>query len=221
MGTLALHTEDVGLGLYSSLGLIESDKGIPGTPLVLPLLSSLLERSVQKNEKLLDSMKKKDAITIFHGLKAPTMSIRKYIDRIFKYSGCTPSCFVVAYIYMDRFLQQTDVYLTSLNVHRLLITAVMLAVKFVEDVYYNNAYYARVGGITIAEMNRMEMKFLFSLEFRLHVTTETFKSYCLQLEKEAAAEYKIERPIQVCGLKESWPNKDEPKCATTIARYSC
>nr|DAD19479.1 TPA_asm: hypothetical protein HUJ06_020942 [Nelumbo nucifera] len=87
--------------------------------------------------------------------------------------------------------------------------------------FFNNAYYAKVGGVSLAEMNRLEMKFLFTLDFRLHVTVETFKSYCLLLEKEAAGGYKIERPIQVCRLKESWPKKDEPKHATTIARYSC
>ncbi|XP_010255964.1 PREDICTED: cyclin-P3-1-like isoform X2 [Nelumbo nucifera] len=221
MEKLTLGSETVDSELYLALGVTESGKGVTGTHRLLSLLSSLLERSVQKNEKLLDSMKKKDVVTVFHGLRAPTLSIHQYIDRIFKYSSCSPSCFVVAYIYMDRFLQRTDIYLTSLNVHRLLITSVMVAAKFLDDAFFNNAYYAKVGGVSLAEMNRLEMKFLFTLDFRLHVTVETFKSYCLLLEKEAAGGYKIERPIQVCRLKESWPKKDEPKHATTIARYSC
>jgi len=104
----------------------------PGIPRVLSLLSSLLERSVQKNENLLEATQIKD-VTIFHGLRAPTLSIRQYIDRIFKYSGCSPSCFVVAHIYVDRFIQSTEVHLTSLNVHRLLITSLMLAAKFIDD----------------------------------------------------------------------------------------
>ncbi|KAL6318630.1 hypothetical protein AAG906_000708 [Vitis piasezkii] len=95
-----------------------------------------------------------------------------YIDRIFKYSGCSPSCFVVVHIYVDRFLQHTDAHLTSLNVHRLLITSVMVTAKFIDD----------WGGVSTAELNRLEMKFLFSLDFRLQVTVETFRSYCSQLE---------------------------------------
>ncbi|XP_042517756.1 cyclin-P3-1 [Macadamia integrifolia] len=221
MGTIAPDLEARGSEVYSSLGLIELAK-VPGCqPRVLSVLSSLLERSVQKNEKLLGTTQKKDSVTIFHGLRAPSLSIRQYVDRIFKYSSCSPSCFVVAYIYIERFIQRTDVHLSSLNVHRLVITSVMVAAKFIDDAFYNNAYYAKVGGVSTAEMNSLETKFLFSLDFRLHVTVGTFDRYCLQLEKEASGGYQIERPIQICGLKESWPNKDEPKHAAALARYSC
>ncbi|KAJ4969073.1 hypothetical protein NE237_015774 [Protea cynaroides] len=200
MGTIAPDIEARDSEIYSSLGLIESAK-VPGKhPRVLSILSSLLERSVQKNEKLLETMDKKDTITIFHGLRAPGLSIRQYIDRIYKYSSCSPSCFVVAYIYIERFIQRKDFHLTSLNVHRLVITSVMAAAKFIDDAFFNNAYYAKVGGVSTAEMNRLEMKFLLSLDYRLHVTVSTFDWYCLQLEKESGGGYQIERPIQILIL---------------------
>jgi hypothetical protein len=100
---------------------------------VLVLIASVLEKSLQKNEKLLTTSRRKDAITIFHGSRCPTLSIRQYIERVFKYSRCSTSCFVVAYIYINKFLQQTDAYLTSLNAHRLLITSIMVAAKFLDD----------------------------------------------------------------------------------------
>lgn len=130
---MAINAHNVESDIYLSLGLTKLRKGVLVTPRVLSLLSSLLERSVQKNEMLLESTQIEDAVTIFHGLRAPTLSVRQYIDRIFKYSGCSPSCFVVAQIYVERFLQSTDILLTSLNVHRLLITSVMLAAKFIDD----------------------------------------------------------------------------------------
>lgn len=136
MGTLAIVTEDVVRSdIYLSLGLKELDKRVAGIPRVLSLVSSLLERAVQRNEILLEAKHAKDAITVFHGLRAPSLCISNYIDRIFKYSSCSPSCFVVAKIYMDRFLQCTEVKLTSLNAHRLLITSIMLAAKFMDDAY--------------------------------------------------------------------------------------
>lgn len=146
MGTLALESEDVSSDVYLSLGLKELDKGMVGIPRVLSLTSSLFERSVQRNEMLLEAKHIKDVVTVFHGLRAPTLSVPKYIDRIFKYSGCSPSCFVVAQIYVDRFLKCTEVKLTSLNVHRLLITSVMLAAKFMDDAYVlvNNCTYVAV-----------------------------------------------------------------------------
>lgn len=217
MGTLALDTESVGTDIYRTLGLKDLGKGTVGSPKILSLIGRLLEKSVQKNEMLLDTIKTKD-VTIFHGLRAPTISIQQYIDRIFKYGACSPSCFVIAHIYMDRFLQKTDGHLTSLNVHRLLITSVMVAAKFIDDAFFNNAYYARVGGVSTAEMNRMELKFLFSLDFRLQVNVETFHKFCSQLGKEAAEGLQIDRPIQACKIKENWSSKGDAACVPTIAR---
>ncbi|PIN25859.1 Cyclin [Handroanthus impetiginosus] len=216
MGTLALEINNLCSNDYATLGL-DLKKDSLGKPQILSLLSSLLERSVQQNERILETSQTKDVITIFHGLRAPSLSIEQYVDRIFKYSCCSPSCFVIAYIYMDRFIQRTDLCLTSLNIHRLLITSVMVAAKFMDDAFFNNAYYARVGGVSTAELNKLEMKFLFSLDFRLHVSVHTFRKYCSTFKKEGAGGL-VERPIQGCGIKGSWTNEDGSNCAQSTAR---
>ncbi|XWS64552.1 hypothetical protein CRYUN_Cryun05aG0013900 [Craigia yunnanensis] len=210
MGTLKVKGKAVESDPYIALGLDDSGKWVPGAPRVLSLLSSVLERSIQRNGKLLDGSKKKDVITIFHGSKTPALSIRRYTKRIFKYSKCSNSCFVVALIYIDRFLQRMNAYLTSLNVHRLLITSVMVAAKFMDDRCYNNAHYAKVGGVSTEEMNGLEMKFLFSLDFRLHVTTGVFKKYCLKIEREGHVDYQTNQQIQGYWLG-GRPKNDETK----------
>ncbi|XWS76402.1 hypothetical protein CRYUN_Cryun01aG0173200 [Craigia yunnanensis] len=179
MGTLAINTEDVDSDIYLALGFKELGKGAIGTPRILSLLSSLLERSVQKNEMQSETVNIKDNVAIFHGLRAPTISIQHYIDRIFN---------------------------------------VMVAAKFIDDAFFNNAYYARVGGVSTAELNRLEMKFLFSLDFRLQVSVNTFQRYCSQLQKESSEGHQIEWPIRACGIKESWSSKSDAQCAPTIAR---
>ncbi|KAK9057302.1 hypothetical protein SSX86_022137 [Deinandra increscens subsp. villosa] len=213
MESLGLENDIPGSKTYCNLGLKQTFKQNHGVPKVLSLLSSILERSVQMNEALLEKTQTKDVITVFHGSRAPTLSIKDYIDRIFKYSHCSPSCFVVAQVYMDRFIQCGNVNLTSLSIHRLLITSIMLAAKFIDDAFYNNAYYAKVGGVTTAELNRLEMKFLFGLDFRLHVSLRTFGGYCSQLEKQVSCELQMERPPRViqtpCGLKETWSSSDD------------
>lgn len=50
--------------------------------------------------------------------------------------------------------------------------------------HFNNAFFARVGGVSVVELNRLELEFLFRLDFRLSVTTSVFESYCTHLEKE-------------------------------------
>ena len=127
MEALTIDSDDLGLEIYRTLGLRS------GKPRFLSFLSKLLERSVQENEISSETEQVKEAVTLFHGTKAPPVSIKQYMERIFKYAGCSPSCFIVAYIYVDRYLQSTDAQLTSFNVHRLLITSIMIAAKFVDD----------------------------------------------------------------------------------------
>ena len=75
--------------------------------------------------------------------------------------------------------------LTELNVHRVVITAVLLAAKFFDDAYYNNAYYAKVGGVLVSEMNGLEVDFLFRVNFSLHVPPELFQKYREELLSHA------------------------------------
>ncbi|KAK6162678.1 hypothetical protein DH2020_002519 [Rehmannia glutinosa] len=157
------------------------------TPNVMPklinFLSSLLQRVAESND--LNRSIQPQKISVFHGLTRPTISIQSYLERIFKYANCSPSCYIVAYVYLDRFTQrQPALPINTFNVHRLLITSVMVSAKFMDDMYYNNAYYAKVGGISTTEMNFLEVDFLFGLGFHLNVTPSTFHSYCSYLQRE-------------------------------------
>ncbi|KAA8515828.1 hypothetical protein F0562_018561 [Nyssa sinensis] len=152
-------------------------------PKLITFLSSLLQKVAESND--LNRHFQTQKISVFHGLSRPTISIQTYLERIFKYANCSPSCFIVAYAYLDRFAQrQPALPINSFNVHRLLITSVMVAAKFMDDMYYNNAYYAKVGGISTTEMNFLEVDFLFGLGFHLNVTPTTFHTYYSYLQRE-------------------------------------
>ncbi|KAA8520424.1 hypothetical protein F0562_014680 [Nyssa sinensis] len=152
-------------------------------PKLITFLSSLLQRVAETND--LNRQFQPQKISVFHGLTRPTISIQSYLERILKYANCSPSCFIVAYVYLDRFSQrQPSLPINSFNVHRLLVTSVMVAVKFMDDMYYNNAYYAKVGGISTTEMNFLEVDFLFGLGFHLNVTPTTFHTYYSYLQRE-------------------------------------
>ncbi|KAE8702776.1 Cyclin-U4-1 [Hibiscus syriacus] len=152
-------------------------------PNLLAFLSSLLEEVAGPNDA--DSGFKGRQISVFQGLTRPTISIQSYLERIYKYANCSPSCYIVAYVYLDRFAQrQPSLPINSFNVHRLLITSVMVAAKFMDDLYYNNAYYAKVGGISTIEMNFLEVGFLFGLGFNLNVTPNTFHTYFSYLHRK-------------------------------------
>ncbi|XP_077235168.1 cyclin p4;1 [Tasmannia lanceolata] len=156
-------------------------------PKVITFLSSLLQRVAETNDMNMGF--EPERISVFHGLTRPTISIQSYLERIFKYANCSPSCFVVSYVYLDRFVHRhPSLPINSFNIHRLLITSIMVAAKFMDDMYYNNAYYAKVGGISTPEMNFLEVDFLFGLSFHLNVTPTTFNTYCNYLQREMLLE---------------------------------
>lgn len=55
-----------------------------------------------------------------------------------------------------------------------------------------------MGGVSNAELNRLELELLFLLDFGVTVSSRVFESYCLHLEKEMLFNgigQKIERAI--------------------------
>lgn len=142
---------------------------------IVRVLAEVLHRLIGANTELLHDDPGK--VTKFHALKAPGIGIQQYLERIHKYASCSNECFILALIYIDRLIQRNNFLLTDLNVHRVAITAVLLAAKFFDDAYYNNAYYAKVGGVLVSEMNSLEVEFLFRVNFSLHVSPEVFQKY--------------------------------------------
>lgn len=66
--------------------------------------------------------------------------------------------------------------------------------------HYNNAFFARVGGVTNAELNKLELELLFQLDFGVTVSSQVFETYCQHLEKEmlrneAALDYLVRPAI--------------------------
>ncbi|PHJ15757.1 cyclin2 related protein [Cystoisospora suis] len=117
-------------------------------------------------------------VTSFHAIKEPQISIHDYLERIAKYFGCSNECFVLSLVYIDRILKlHRDFNVSILNIHRLLITSVMLAAKFFDDVYYSNKHYARVGGVRTREINLLETQFLTLINYHLFVSPQEYDQY--------------------------------------------
>jgi hypothetical protein len=176
---------------------------------IVRVLSTVLDRLVGANAAI--ARADPGQVTKFHAMKAPGIGIQLYLERyvrifrcrlrsfysialfvliltlpfffyrVLKYASCSNECFILALIYIDRLIQRNNFLLTELNVHRVVITAILLAAKFFDDAYYNNAYYAKVGGVLVSEMNGLEVDFLFRINFSLHVTPDVFEKYRAEL----------------------------------------
>jgi len=114
----------------------------------------------------------------FHSSAPPPISIQDYIKRLRKYFACSDECFVLALVYIDKVGKSNDcMTVVDVTVHRLLIIAVMLAAKFHDDKYYENSYYAKVGGLTLREVNVLELAMLKELQWKLLVTAKEYLLY--------------------------------------------
>ncbi|MES1907597.1 MAG: hypothetical protein MHM6MM_000685 [Cercozoa sp. M6MM] len=150
---------------------------------IVPVLACVLSQLCARNDRVpLDAAH----VTKFHALRPPSISIGDYLERIARYSCCSGECFVLSLIFVDRIIQTNQYFLVnSLNVHRLLITAVMLSAKFFDDQYFNNAFYGKVGGVPCREVNALEIEFLFMINFNLDVSPEQYQQYYHELRNHA------------------------------------
>lgn len=121
-------------------------------------------------------------ITRFHSKVAPSIGIDVYLQRIQTYFKCSDSCHVVALIYIDRAVKMhSDFVVTDLTIHRLLAAATVLSAKFLDDIFYSNAYYAKVCGLGVKEMNLLESTFLSLVQWKLDVSVEEYNAYLCQV----------------------------------------
>ncbi|XP_020574081.1 cyclin-P4-1-like isoform X2 [Phalaenopsis equestris] len=131
-------------------------------PLVINILSALFERTAKRNDELAISQEQNRqpprAAETFSSPIIPAFSIQRYLEYIFYWTDCSLSCYIIAYIYVDRFLYlNPSVILDSSNVHRFLITSILTSVKFMDGSNHDNVHFATVGGISVCEMNELEV----------------------------------------------------------------
>lgn len=115
--------------------------------------------------------------------KIPKISISDYLYRICRYTKIEEDTLILALIYIDRFCKKQNVLLTDFNVHRILFASIVIAIKYIEDKFYSNKYYCKIGGMDLDILNEMEMKFLIGIGFDLYVEEKFFHIYKSRLMK--------------------------------------
>jgi hypothetical protein len=140
----------------------------------------------------------RESLTHFHSRSAPNISILDYLRRIVRFvrvEVCNffltlfvlidltvffspfslffsqKSILLLTLHYIDQICARMPLFtLSSLTCHRFLITAIVVASKGYCDVCCTNTLYAKVGGISVAELNALEREFLRAIDWRLTVS---------------------------------------------------
>jgi len=151
------------------------------------LVARILERVVLNLEMSRSSGKGAQKLPVtpsrFDSSRVPGISIYDYMGRIHQYADCSESCYTLAFIYIDRVLQKNPSFvLTMRSAHRLVLTAVVLAIKYSDDIYADNVVYSKIGGVSLAEINSLEAEMLSLLQFNLYVNPQLYFQYLNELE---------------------------------------
>ena len=107
----------------------------------------------------------------------PSITIKDYLERLYKYSKMNISTVILLLIYIDRITNINKFKLTYYIIHKLILSSMVVAIKYNEDDYFSIKYYAKLGGIPKAEMINLEFYFVTLLNFNLFVKIELFNKY--------------------------------------------
>ena len=124
-------------------------------------------------------------ISYFDSVYKPGIDVYDYLSNIHIYVECSESCYILAFIYIDRLIQNNSSFkLTIMNIHKLFIATLVISIKYLDDAYLNNTDYSKIGGITLTELNTLEMKVLEMLDYCLYIDQKTFYQYASELYKQ-------------------------------------
>ncbi|ORX50461.1 cyclin-domain-containing protein [Hesseltinella vesiculosa] len=193
---------------------VHFDLSLHPTKDTIKLITSLLEKVISVNDALhnkpydingsstaseknydITAHKPHSSYTCFHARSIPSISIQAYLSRILKYCPCANECFLAVLVYFDRMAKielparPAPLRIDSYNIHRFIITSVMVASKLFSDVFFTNTRYAKVGGLPVSELNVLEVEFLELNNYSLFVTVQEFQYYGDQLLQHSLKEH--------------------------------
>ena len=113
----------------------------------------------------------------FLSKKIPSVSIKIYLERLAKYSKIENNTLLLILIYIDRVCEINKIRLNYFNIHKMILGGMLVAIKYNEDDYFSNSFYAKVGGVTKNEIDTLEYEFLCLIDFSLYVSEDLFLKY--------------------------------------------
>ncbi|KAF5098411.1 hypothetical protein DV451_003424 [Geotrichum candidum] len=84
------------------------------------------------------------------------------------------------------------VTLTPLNVHRLLLAALRIACKVIEDINFKQQRYASIAGVSTLDLYRLEIALLFLLDFDVFTDMGDLCAHLRDLQRFTAADQQQE-----------------------------
>ena len=105
---------------------------------------------------------------VFSYNNPPRISIGCYIDRLFTNILNEKKLLPFVIYYMSLYSHKKKYVINRYNIHKILLISVVITHKFWEDESYTNKILAKIGGISLKELNSLEVEFLKGIEWELY-----------------------------------------------------
>ena len=138
------------------------------------LINVIIKKNLKKKKNILSKKIKKDK---FFSLYIPTISIYDYIYRIIKFTQINISTLIISFVQLNNYLIKTKNYLCINNFFNLYITSCLINAKFYEDNYCPLSFFAKVGGVSIEELESFEFEFCNKLNFSFYISEDLYNQY--------------------------------------------
>jgi hypothetical protein len=123
-----------------------------------------------------------DPTTLFSSGELPSIGIQDYVIRLTEHSACSFEAIIHGFIYACRVITVQPSLANIYCMHRLFLACLLCATKYYDDLPdFKNSVWAEIGGISLRELNHLQVEFLSLINFDLYVNVDTYNDICTQL----------------------------------------
>ena len=143
---------------------------------IINIISNLLNKICEQSPKKLKE-NENEITKPFLSKTIPSISIKNFFERICNLTKIENSTLILILIYIDRICNINKFTLTYRNIYKIILSSMVVAIKYNEDNFYSSEIYAKIGGLSIKELNYLEFHFLVLIKFSLYVEKDLYDKY--------------------------------------------
>ena len=170
---ISINSSFSGIKKNDKIIKISKDEFVPlkTIEIISDLLNNICEENKIKSETINKSIKP------FMTKNIPSMSIKDYLIRLSQFTKMNESTIILILIYIDRICNINNFRLSYRNIYKLILSSMIIAIKYNEDNFYSSEVYAKLGGLSLLELNYLEFQFLILIKFSLFIEKDLFDKY--------------------------------------------
>lgn len=161
----------------SSRGLKDEDYGESVSP-SYPVTERVLGTEPTDSIALPKLQQQRAMLRKFYSKNIPPITIKIYLERLYQFCPMSTAVYLATSLRLRRLaVEQQVVTINAFTAYRLVLAGLLVQAKALEDVQYPHAKLAKVGGVSEAELLRLEISFCFLAKFDFFVDMPMLQSH--------------------------------------------